>query len=240
MDWFSYLVAGIMVYLAAAIFILGMAYRVYQWLRAPKTRMKTGVFPKPTGWAARGFKVGMDSFIFPQVMKVDRSIWVFTILFHFALLGAFVGHLRLFRELTPLLNLLGPKGMDQFALWSGGLMGVLLMVCLAYYLFRRLNSPYREISVPEDFILLFLLILVVLMGDHMRFLGKIHAADYRIYFQSLLAFRPSFPPALANNSSTKWALDIHVFLANLLLIFFPFSKLVHVIATFPANLARRV
>ncbi len=239
MDWFSYLVAGIMVYLAVAIFILGMAYRVYQWLVAPKTRMKTGVFPKPRGWAARGLRVGMDAFTFPQAMKVDRSIWTFTILFHFALLGAFVGHLRLFREFTPLVNLLGPKGMDGFALWSGGLMGVLLMVCLAYYLFRRLISPYKEISVPEDFILLFLLILVVLMGDHMRFLGKIHAADYRLYLQSLSAFRPSFPPVLAN-SPTRWALDVHVLFANLLLIFFPFSKLVHVIATFPANLARRV
>lgn len=238
MDWFSYLVAGIMVYLAVAIFILGMGYRVYQWAQSPKTRIKTGVFPKPEGWAVRGFKVGIDTFFFPQVKKVDRSIWVFTILFHFALLGAFVGHLRLFHEFTPLLNLLGPKGMDRFALWSGGVMGILLIVGLLYYFFRRLGSPYKEISVPEDFILLFLLILVVVMGDHMRFLGKIHAADYRNYFQSLIALRPSFPPALAD-SSTRWALDVHVLFANLLLIFFPFSKLVHVIAAFPANLARR-
>ncbi len=238
MDWFSYLVAGIMVYLAVAIFILGMAYQVYQWLRAPKARVKTGVFPKPRNGIARGFKVGIDSFTFPQVMKFDRSIWVFTILFHFALLGAFVGHLRLFHEFTPLLNRLGPEGMDQFALWSGGLMGILLMVALIYYLFRRLVSPYKEISVPEDFILLFLLILVVLMGDHMRFVGKIHSADYRIYLQSLLAFRPSFPPVLAK-SPTKWALDVHVLFANLLVAYIPFSKLIHVIATFPANLARR-
>ncbi len=239
MDWFSYLVAGIMVYPAVAIFILGMVYRVYQWSRSQKARIKTGVFPKPAGGAARGFKVGIDSFFFPQVTKVDRSIWIFTILFHFALLGAFVGHLRLFHEFTPLLNLLGPKGMDRFALWSGGVMGILLIVALAYYLFRRLASPYKEISVPEDFILLFLLVLVVVMGDHMRFLGKIHAADYRIYFQSLIAFRPSFPPVLAN-SPTRWALDVHVLFANLLLIFFPFSKLIHLIAALPANLARRV
>lgn len=238
MDWFSYLVAGIMVYLAVAVFILGMGYRVYQWMQSPKTRIKTGVFPKPVGSATRGFKVGIDSFFFPQVTKLDRSIWVFTLLFHFGLLGAFVGHLRLFHEFTPLLNLLGPKGMDQFALWSGGTMGILLMIVLVYYVLRRLASPYREISIPEDFVLLFLLILVVVMGDHMRFLGKIHAADYRIYFQSLMTLKPSFPPVLAN-SPTRWALDIHVLFANLLLIFFPFSKLVHVIAAFPSNLARR-
>lgn len=239
MDWFSYLVAGIMVYLAVAVFILGMTYQVYQWLRAPKSRIKTGVFPKPGSGAARWGEVLIDSFTFPQAMKMDRTIWVFTILFHFALLGAFVGHLRLIQEFTFLLNPLGSKGMDQFALWSGGVMGILLMIALIYYLFRRLVSPYKEISVPEDFILLLLLILVVVMGDHMRFLGKIHVPDYRAYLHSLLAFKPGFPKVLAE-SPTKWALDFHVLFANLLFIYFPFSKLVHVIATFPANLARRV
>jgi len=239
MDWFSYLVAGIMVYGAIAIFILGMVYQIYQWLGAPKARLKTGVFPKPDKGVATWGKVAVDSLTFPQALKADRTIWTFTILFHFALLGAFVGHLRLVHEFTPLLNLLGAEGMDQFALWSGGVMGVLLIVALIYYLFRRLTSPYKEISVPEDFILLFLIILVVVMGDHMRFVGKIHAAEYRIYFQSLLAFKPAFPKVLAD-SPTKWTLVSHILFANLLFIYFPFSKLVHVIATFPANLVRRV
>jgi nitrate reductase gamma subunit len=239
MDWFSYLVAGIMVYGAIAIFILGMIYRVYQWLGATKARLKTGVFPKPDNRAAKWGQVAVDSLTFPQALKADQTIWTFTTLFHVALLGAFVGHLRLVHEFTPLLNLLGSEGMDQFALWSGGTMGIILMATLIYYLFRRLTSPYKEISVPEDFILLFLLILVVVMGDHMRFIGKIHAADYRIYFQSLLAFKPAFPKVLAD-SPTKWAMVFHVLFANLLFIYFPFSKLVHVIATFPANLARRL
>ncbi len=239
MDWFSYLVAGIMVYVAVAIFILGMAYQVYQWLRAPKTRVKTGVFPKPRSAATRWGEVAIDSFTFPQVIKIDRTMWVFTIFFHFALLGAFVGHLRLIHEITPLFNLLGTQGMDQFALWSGSLMGILLMVALVYYLLRRLVSPYKEISVPEDFILIILLILAVVMGDYMRFLGKVHTTDYRAYLQSLIALRPAFPRVLAD-SSTKWALVLHVLFANLLFIYFPFSKLVHLIATFPANLARRV
>ncbi len=240
MDWFSYLVAGIMVYVAVAIFILGMTYQVYQWLRAPKTRIKTGVFPKPRRAVTKWGEVAIDSFTFPQVIKTDRTMWVFTILFHFALLGAFVGHLRLIHEITPLFNLLGgTQEMDQFALWSGSLMGILLMVALIYYLLRRLVSPYKEISVPEDFILVILLILVVAMGDYMRFLGKVHTTDYRAYLQSLIALRPAFPRVLAD-SSTKWALVFHVLFANLLFIYFPFSKLVHLIATFPANLARRV
>src|SRR4030042_3273658 len=199
MDWFSYLVAGILVYVAVAVFVLGMAYQAFQWLRAPKTRIKTGVFPKPGGAAAKWGQVAIDSFTFPQVLEVDRPMWVLTILFHFGLLGAFVGHLRLIQEFTFLVNLLGSKGMDQLSLWGGGVMGILLMVTITYYLFRRLYSPYKEISVPEDYILLFLLIIVVVMGNHMRFLGKVHTADYRIYLQSLLAFKPAFPKVLADS-----------------------------------------
>jgi nitrate reductase gamma subunit len=239
MDWFSYLVAGLMVYLAVAIFAVGIVYQIYQWLNAPKTRVKTGYFPKPETIEARWIKVAEDSFLFPQVIQSDRWIWFFTILFHFGLLGAFVGHLRLIHEFTPLANALGPKGMEQFSLWSGGLMGIIFIIGLIYYLVRRLAFPFKELSVPEDYILLILLIVTVIMGNLIRFFGDISVADYRAYLQSLMAFRPSFPPALAD-SSTKWALVFHVLFANLLFICFPFSKLVHVIATFPANLARRI
>lgn len=238
MDWFSYLVAGIMVYVAVAVFIIGVTFQIYQWLGAPKTRIKTGYFPKPATTGERWLKVAEDSFVFPEVIKFDRWMWFFTILFHFGLLSAFVGHLRLLQEFTPLVSLLGPKGMDRFASWSGGFMGVVLIAGLLYYLLRRLNFPFRELSVSEDYILLILLILTVIMGNLMRFFGDIPVADYRTYLQSLLIFRPAFPEALAA-SSTKWALILHVLFANLVFIFFPFSKLVHVIATFPANLARR-
>jgi nitrate reductase gamma subunit len=238
MDRFSYLVAGPMVYVAVAAFVIGMVYQIFQWLVAPKTRIKTGYFPKPRTSGERWLKVAEDSFIFPEVIKFDRWMWLFTILFHFGLLGAFVGHLRLLQEFTPLVNLLGPKAMDRFALWSGGVMGIVLIAGLFYYFLRRLTFPFRELSVPEDYILLILLILTVVMGNLMRFFGDIQAADYRAYLHSLLSFRPAFPEALAA-SSTRWALVFHVLFANLVFVFFPLSKLVHVIATFPANLARR-
>jgi len=238
MDWFSYLVAGIMVYVAVAVFLIGMAYQVYQWLQAPKARFKTGLFPKPNTTVARWVKVAEDSLIFPQVILFDRWMWVLTIVFHFGLLGAFVGHLRLVHEFTPLVNVLGSKGMDQFTRWSGGIMGIALILGLIYYLLRRLTFPYKELSVLEDYILLILLILTVILGNLMRFFGDIHVADYRAYVQSLMVFEPALPPVLAA-SSNKWALLFHVLFANLLLICFPFSKLVHVIATFLSNLTRR-
>jgi nitrate reductase gamma subunit len=239
MDWVSYLVAGLMVYLAVAVFVIGTVYQIYHWFHAPRTRVKTGYFPKPESAGARWTKVAEDSFLFPQMIQFDRWMWVFTILFHFGLLGAFVGHLRLFQEFTPLAKALGPKGMEHFSSWSGGFMGIVLIVGLIYYLVRRLKFPYKELSVPEDYVLLTLLILTVIMGNLIRFFGNIQVTDYRAYLHSLFVFRPSFPLTLAA-SSTKWAFVSHVLFANLLFICFPFSKLIHVIATFPANLARRI
>jgi nitrate reductase gamma subunit len=238
MDGFSYIVAGIMVYVAVIILILGIAYQIYQWRQAPKAKVRTGYFPKPETAPARWVRMTGDSFLFPQVVRFDGWMWVFTILFHFGLLGAFVGHLRLIQEFTFLSRIIGSKGMDQLSLWGGGVMGIALVIGLFYYLFRRWVSPYRELSVPEDYVLLILLLLVILMGNYMRFLGDIHTADYRAYLQSLLVFRPSFPQALAA-SSTKWALVLHVLFANLVFIILPFTKLIHMIAAFPSNLAKR-
>ncbi|HAX18576.1 MAG TPA: hypothetical protein DCY00_08310, partial [Actinobacteria bacterium] len=46
-----------------------------------------------------------------------------------------------------------------------------------------------------------------------------------------------FNEALAQ-SQTKWVLSWHVLFVNLFVIYFPFSKLVHVIGTFFANKTR--
>ncbi len=239
MDSFSYIFAGVMVYLAVIIFILGMSYQIYYWFISSKTRIKTGIFPKPKGRFGIWSKTLTDSFLFPQVIKTDPWIWSFTILFHFALLGAFIGHLRLIQEFTPLILILGQKGMDKLGLWGGGVMGIILTVTLIYLFIRRLAFPYREVSVSEDYFLLILLILIVLVGNYMRFFGDIHTVEYRAYLQSLISLRPDFPEAISN-SKTKWALVLHVLLANILLIYFPFSKLIHMVATFPSNLTKRV
>ncbi len=237
MDWFSFLVAGVMVYVALTVFVLGMAYRIYLWAKVPKTRVRLAIFPGRRSRVARWFVAAKNALIFPQVIEVDPKVWLFSMLFHFGLLGAFVGHLRLLHEFTPLVGALGSEGMERLSFWGGGTVGVILSMAIVYLLVRRMKSPYRDVSVPEDYILLLLILAVVTMGNYLRFFGDVHIADYRAYVQSLLAFKPAFAAALAA-SSFKSALVVHVFLANLVLIYFPFGKLVHVVGTFATNLVR--
>ncbi|MFH1663165.1 MAG: respiratory nitrate reductase subunit gamma [Chloroflexota bacterium] len=237
MDWFSYLVAGILVYVAVAVFLVGTAFRIYQWFRVSRSSVKLGMFPKPKNKWARGLKLAKDSFLYPQVLEVDTTMWFFVLLLHLGGIAAFVGHLRIFSEFTFISNVLGEEGMSQFAMWTGGMIGIILMVSVIYLILRRFKSPYKDLSIPEDYLLLVLILTILLFGNHLRFFGDIHVAEYREYIHSLLAFRPAFPEAIAE-SSTKWVLVSHVLTANLLFIYFPFSKLVHSVGTFAVNLIR--
>ncbi len=229
------------VYLAIAVFVVGMAWRIYQWSTTPKSPIRLGMFPKPKTTAGRIGKMLTDTFVAPQSMKIEPTMWFFAMAFHIAALGAFVGHLRILGEYPILPGLLEKVGitMNDFAAWSGSIAGILMLVGVLYWIARRTYGPYKNLSVPEDYLLLFLLLGVVVMGDHMRFVygGIIHAATYREWFLNLLAFKPAFPAELLE-SNVGISLGTHMLFTDLFLMYFPFSKLVHSIGAFSSNLVR--
>jgi nitrate reductase gamma subunit len=237
MDASSVLVSVWGVLDALAVFVGGMAWRVRIWTRAPRSPVRLALFPKPASGLGRFGRLLTDTFVAPQSAAIEPRMWAFAMLFHLAALAAFVGHLRLVHEFTPLVDAFGMEWMNAFAGLAGGIAGIAMLVAVMYWLTRRTFGPYKALSVPEDYLLLVLLLLVVVMGDHMRFVGGLHAPVYIAWFQSVLAFRPSFPAELAA-SSTRWALDFHMLFVDLLLIYFPFSKLTHVVGAFATNLVR--
>ncbi|MCL4377848.1 MAG: respiratory nitrate reductase subunit gamma [Actinobacteria bacterium] len=237
MDLFSFIAAGIMVYIAVAVFLGGMAFQIYYWAKTSRSPVRLGIFPKPKNRTVKFFKLLKDSFIFPHSLEVDGWMWTFAIFFHFALAVALFGHFRLLHEFTPIANLIGASGMDILSSTAGGIMGSILLVVILYYLFRRFFYPFKELSVFEDYVLIFLLIAIIILGDHLRFFGTFHVEDYRAYVQSLLLFKPAFPSIIAE-SPEKFVLSTHVLFVNLFVIYFPFSKLTHAIGTFVINLTR--
>lgn len=237
MDWFSFLATGVLVYVAALVFIAGMGWQIYRWSRAPLSPMKLGLFPKPSA-SGRWRQTLRDVFLFPQVAEVDLKMWLAMLLFHLGIVGAFIGHLRLIHEFTPLAKAIGQVNMDRLGLLGGGTIGIILLVTLSYFLLRRFSQPNRHLSLPEDYFLLILLLGIILMGNHLRFFGHVPVTVFREYVSSVLSLKPALPAALAD-SSLKWAFVTHVLLADLLFIYFPFSKLVHFIGTFATNLIRR-
>ena len=59
-----------------------------------------------------------------------------------------------------------------------------------------------------------------------------------IYLYSLMIFKPELPYA-ATFSGHSFMLVLHVFFANLFLMFFPFTQLMHAILSIPMNKLRR-
>jgi nitrate reductase gamma subunit len=199
--------------------------------------VRLALYPKPATGAGRFGKLLVDTFAAPQSFRIAPMIMVAAMAFHIAALAAFVGHLRLVHEFTPLVAILGVEGMNTFAAWSGGAAGIVMLAAVLYWLGRRTFGAYKNLSVPEDYLLLALLLGIVLMGDHLRFVGGLHAATYQAWFASLMALRPAFPAELAA-SQTRFALDWHMLFVDALLIYFPFSKLTHAIGAFATNLVR--
>lgn len=237
MDWFSYLASGLGVYLALVVFTLGMAWRIWQWSRTPKTAVRLGLYPKPKTRGGRLVKLLKDTFVAPQSVAIAPGVMIAAFAFHLAALAAFIGHLRLVREFTPLVTLLGAEGMGAFAAWSGGIAGTVMLIAVFYWIARRTFGAYRKLSTPEDYLLLALLFGIIVMGNHMRFVGHVETSVYQAWFASLMAFEPSFPPELAN-SPTRHVLNLHMLFVNAFLIYFPFSKMTHAVGAFATNFVR--
>jgi len=236
MDTYLQITSVIGVYVAGVVFVVGMGWRIYQWATTPKSPVRLGMFPKPATRAGRIVKMLKDTLIAPQSAQIEPRMWIFAMAFHLAALAAFVGHLRIVQEFPILPELLGEAGMNSFAGWAGGIAGVIMMVAVMYWIARRTFGPFKNLSVPEDYLLLVLLFGIIIMGNHMRFFGEgVHAADYREWFTSLLVFKPMIPDSL---SSVGWSLGTHMLFVDAFLIYFPFSKLVHTIGSFSANLVR--
>lgn len=233
MDFLSYLITGPLIYLALAVLILGLIYRITHWLSVPASSINLGVYPKQQG-LSKGTAVFRDTFFFPQVGEVNRNMWLAAILMHLAILGVFVGHLRLIGRFPGALEPI----MSSSAHLAGGTMGVIFLLGVVYFLLRRFKSPERELSVPEDYFLLLLLLVLVLLGDHLRLFGHIPFTAYREWSQSLLSFRPALPPAIAD-SPQEIVFVGHILAANLLFMYLPFSKLMHFTGALFTNRIRR-
>ena len=230
-----YVILVPMVYIAFAIFLLGSIIRLVNLLREPKHPTTLQIFPEKRPrwlWALH------DTFLLPTVRRHNPLLWAFLMLFHISFLLLIIGHLELIGDFRIF------QIIEHEVFLGKGFLGLILSVSLLFFLFRRFLSPNRELSVPEDYYLLILLFLTVLFGSQMDWArnwyeyGDISVEDYREYLSSLLYLKP-YLSANLTLSGHSFMLVLHVFFANLFLIFFPFSKIMHSFLSLPMNKLRR-
>jgi nitrate reductase gamma subunit len=230
-----YIILVPMVYVAFAVFFIGTAIRLVKIFREPKHPTTLQIFPeKKPNWLWALY----DSFLFPTVRKHKPVLWVFLIVFHIGILLLIIGHLELFGEFEIF------QVIPHEVFLGKGFVGLIVSISLLYFLFRRFVSPVRELSVPEDYYLLVLLFLIVIFGSQMDWArrwyeyGELDVEHYRTYLSSLLHFKPELPYEITDTGHS-FMLVLHVFFANLFLMFFPFSQSMHSFLSLPMNKLRR-
>ena len=97
MDTFSFIASALLVYIGIGVFVVGMGWRVWQWLSTPKSPVKLALYPKPTTTAGRIAKVFKDTFAAPQSFEMAPGIMWAAMAFHLAALAGFLVA-RLFRR----------------------------------------------------------------------------------------------------------------------------------------------
>jgi nitrate reductase gamma subunit len=230
-----YIILVPMVYMAAVVFVAGSLIRLVAIWRAPVNPVSLQIYPRKNvslPW------VLYDTFLFPTVRRHRPVFWAALMVFHACLVLLVIGHLELFRNFALF------QIVPHEVFLGRGWVGVAMILCLVFFLFRRFHGPLRELSVPEDFYLLILLLMTALFGSQMDWArtwygyGEMGVGDYRAYLLSLVFLKPEVPYEILA-SGHSFMLVLHVFFANLLLMALPFSQLMHAVFSLPMNKLRR-
>jgi len=167
--------------------------------------------PKTEGGAV--LRVLGDLTIFPNLFKADKLLWVGAWVFHAALVSVLFRHLRYFTYPVPNTVLY----MEPVALFFGILFGAAIL----FLFWRRLGLPRTlYISNVPDYFVLALLGLIGATGLMVSYWLHVNIVDVKAFILGLMTLHPVEVPRHP-------LFLLHLFFVLLLMIYFPFSKLLH-------------
>lgn len=203
---------ALLFYLASAILIAGLARVIVAYARTPAP-LKIPTTPAPTTRTGVVLRMLREVTLFESLFKSNLWIWIFGWMFHVALALVVVRHLRYFTE--PVWSWVA------FAQPFGMLAGFAMVAGLGGLWARRLFvERIRYISTPSDHLMLVLLLAIGASGLVMKYVSHTDIVAVKSFFIGLMRFDPQPLPA-------DGPLYVHLSLVALLMIVFPFSKLLH-------------
>ena len=219
-------VGGILPYITLVVFLWGIIYKIRKWNKAAQGKMT--LYPTSSTPGGKWRKIIKEILIFQSLFKGNKALWGGTWIFHASLALIFIGHFRVVTDFPILWRALGmgKDDVDTFSATVGGIAGLIILVMGIYLLFRRMViQRVKEISDREDYFTLGLILAIIITGDIMRFITHFDLAETRQYFAALVTFSRASVPA-------DPAFLVHFFLGQLLIIYMPFSKFLHIPGAF--------
>ena len=199
-------------YLAAFVWVVGVAAKIWSYARTPAP-LKIPTTPAPTTTVGVGFRMLRELTLFESLFKSNKWIWLFGWLFHFGLFLVLLRHLRYFTHppwlWVDLLQPFGKYGAIAMVVGLAGLWGRRLLV-----------DRVRYISSPSDHLMLLLLLAIGVSGMLMTFGWKVDIVGLKAFFLGWMRFDPQPLPA-------DPLLLFHLAAVAVLLLIFPYSKLLH-------------
>lgn len=216
MDFLLITIGIVLPYVTATLFIGGLAFRAFRWLSIP-VPTKVMVAPAPTTWPGVFERMSLDLLVFRSLMKGGRKLWLGGWLFHILLGVTLLTHLVNFFD-YGLWDVVGYGWYD-----AAGYAGIIFGSIVAFLFLRRVLHPgVRYVSKPSDYGLLLMLLAIVFLGNYTRTFGGVNISDVSQYLNSLITLQPIVPP---NNL----AFLLHLMLAQVFLMYLPFSKVSHLV-----------
>ncbi len=247
---------GILVpYLAMGFFIVMFCYRVIQWAKSPVPFkipttcgqgyslpwIKYDKLEAPVNTIQVMGRMFLEVVLFRSLWRNTKAmiykgpkltyesskwLWMFAIIFHYSFLIIILRHMRLF--LNPVPDPIATLGYFDGILQIGApqmyITDATILLGLGFLLTRRFfNRHVRYISLANDYFPLFLIIGIVLTGILMRFFLRsgVDIVSIKELAVGLVTFHPTVSPDIGS------IFYIHLFLVSTLLVYFPFSKLMH-------------
>lgn len=240
-------------YVAVIAFIGGIVYRVVQWARAPvpfkipttggqqKTHpwLKDSPLDNPSSTGGVIGRMVLEIAAFRSLFRNTRLelrdgpkldygsnkwLWLAALAFHYCFLVIFLRHFRFFLEPVPgaILLLERVDGFFEVGLPGMYITDVIIVLALLYLFLRRVAVPQlRYISLASDYFPLFLILGLVGSGILMRYFIRVDVTAVKELAAGLVSFHPTVPEGIGA------IFFVHLFLLSVLLIYFPFSKLLH-------------
>ncbi len=217
-----------LVYAAIFIFAAGIFYKVYfEYYKTPQP-LKIPQTPQPTDSFGVFLRMAGDVLFFRSLAKGTKLLFVAGWLFHFTFLLLLIRHLRYFIYPVP--------GIVTMFNKVSLLIGIVMLLSMIVLVVRRfLEERVRYVTLLADYFVLFLIMAIVVTGIMLRhepFRPDVTAV--KAFIMELMS--PTTPLKLLTmepaHAPTCFMFVTHLGLVCLLLIYFPFSKLVHSVGYF--------
>jgi nitrate reductase gamma subunit len=192
--------------------VAGLAVRIADYARTPAP-LKIPTTPAPATRSGVALRMFREVVFFESLFKANLWTWLAGWLFHASLALVLVRHLRYFTEpVWTWVALAQPLG-----IYAGAVMVLALLGLAARRVFVE---RIRYISTPSDHLMLVLLIAIAASGLAMKYVFHTDVVAVKAFFLGLMRF--DWQPLPADP-----LLYVHLLLVAVLMIVFPFSKLLH-------------